>query len=112
EIKSEVNQPHVFTAILRFGVGRNTPDIPFGHLLRDSRVTLTARAASGLPLTPTTNFSGSCGAGSCNRLERNSGRGPMTFNVDLLAEKSFRHGNMKYGAFVRTTNLLNRTNCV
>lgn len=112
EIKSEVNQPHVFSAILRFAVGQNTPDIRFGDLLRNSRLTLTARAASGLPFTPTTNFSGSCGAAACNRLERNSGRGPMTFNVDLLAEKDFRHGNLRYGFFVRTTNLLNRTNCV
>jgi hypothetical protein len=112
EIKSEINQPHTFSTVLRFAAGRSAPAIPLGELLRDARMTVTARAASGLPFTPTTNYSGSCGPGACNRLERNSGRGPMTFNMDLLAEKSFRHSNMGYGVFVRTTNLLNRTNCV
>lgn len=112
EIASEIDQPHVLTGVLRFQVDGDPPDIPFGALLANTTLSLTTRIASGLPFTPTTSFSGDCTAADCDRLTRNSGRGPTTIDTDLLLRKNFRHRNVRYGAFVRITNLLNRKNCV
>lgn len=106
EIRSEIDQPHVFNGTLRFRVGEEEPDIPLGSLLRNGTLSFIVRAASGLPYTPQLNFSGS------DRLQRNSGTSPATFRVDMLANKNFQHGNMKYGVFLRVTNLLDNRNCI
>ncbi len=109
EITSEIDQPHVFNASVFFRVGNEEP---FGNsllnsIVRNSNVTFTVRASSGLPFTPTLDFSGF----GDNQLEQNSGRGPSRFQVDLLAGKDFNISNLRYGAFVRVVNLLDTKNC-
>jgi outer membrane receptor protein involved in Fe transport len=108
EIRSEIDQPHVFNATLTFLAGEETPNIPLGSLLRNASASLTLRASSGLPYTPTTDFTGF----GDSQLERNSGRGPSRFQVDLFAAKDWRVGSLRYGAFLRVANLLDTRNCI
>jgi hypothetical protein len=108
EIRSEIDQPNLFTGILRFEFDEQVPRWPLARVLKHSKFTLTSRAASGLPYTPALTFSGS----PSDRLERNSGTGPSTWSVDLRAEKGWRAGNLRYSGFVSVTNLLDRRNCV
>lgn len=107
EIRSEIDQPHVFNGVLRFQVGDEVPDIPFGEWLRNSNLSFIVRAASGMPYTPQLDPEG-----DELRVERNSGTGPWTMRVDALLSKEFRHANLRYGFFVRIDNLLNRDNCI
>src|SRR5690606_4933710 len=83
EIRSEVDQTHVFNGVLRFAVRDNVPDIPLGGLLRNTSASITLRAASGLPYTPVLAY----GVGAA---ERNSGSSPATYNVNLLLRKDWR----------------------
>ena len=110
EITSSVDQPHVFNASLFFRVGNEEP---FGNgvldaIVRNANAAITLRAASGLPYTPTLNFTGL----GTQQLAQNSGRAPGTFRVDLLAAKDFQVSNLRYGVFVRVDNLLDTRNCV
>jgi len=109
EITSEVDQPHAFNASLLLRVDNRAPQIRFGNLLRNTYATLTTQARSGFPYTPTTTFGG---FGDQGQQERNSGRGPATFQTDILAGKDLNFGGIKYGAFVRIQNLLDRENCI
>jgi hypothetical protein len=111
EIRSEIDQPHKFTGVLRFQVDEQTPELrvrgfDVGRFARNSRLTLTSNASSGLPYTPTISF------GGLERLERNSGTAPATWQIDLYAEKKWRSGNLLYGAFVTVNNLTDRKNCL
>lgn len=109
EITSEVDQPHVFNGALRF-VARN--EAPFDlDVLRYTTLSLVARAASGLPYTPTAPGTQTLGF-SPDRRDLNSGRSPSTFQLDLLAQKEFQLGNVRYGAFLQVVNLTDRENCV
>lgn len=109
EIRSEIDQPHVFNAALMFRVGQESPDFQFGNLLRNSYLTVTTRAGTGLPYTPTFTF---FGFGDQGQSDRFSGRGPSSFQMDLLAGKDLQIANLRYGAFVRVINLTDRKNCV
>jgi hypothetical protein len=106
EIRSSIDVPHVLNGVLRLAVGNNTPGIPLGEWLRNTSLSVIARGASGLPYTPQIDFSGN------QRLERNSGTAPFNFNVDAYAGKDWRQANMRYGVFVRGTNLFDRRNCL
>jgi len=110
EIRSEVDQPHVFNASVSVRVGNEEP---FGNgildaLVRNSNVTFTFQASSGFPYTPTLDFAGF----GASQLEQNSGRGPSRFQINLLAGKDFNIANLRYGAFVRVNNLLDTQNCI
>ena len=109
EITSEIDQPHVFNAALYLRVDNDTPDFRFGNLLRNSYFTLTTRAASGLPYTPTNCLTG---VGANCQLPVNSGRAPATASTDVMLGKDFQTANLRYGAFLRVTNLLDQENCV
>ena len=109
ETRSEIDQPHVFSGVLRFAVGEDTPDMPFGNALRHTNLSFVVRAASGLPYTPTLTFSG---LGDLGQTERYSGRMPSTFSMDMQVRKDFRLNNLRYGAFVNVNNLTDRVNCV
>ena len=109
EITSEIDQPHVINASLLFRVTDRAPAIRWGDLLRNTYLTITNRAASGLPYTPTRCFSGI--GGQC-QFDVNAGRGPATMQTDLLAGKDFRISNVRYGAFARVVNVFDRKNCV
>ena len=113
EIRSEIDQPHLFTGVLRFAFDRQVPNFRFARALRNSSIAFTTRAASGLPYTPCT-VTGNPNSFTCSaadRQERNSGTGPATWSVDLRAEKGWRTGNLRYSGFVQVNNLLNRQNC-
>jgi outer membrane receptor protein involved in Fe transport len=110
EIRSEVDLPVALNASVFFRVGNERP---FGNALLDAIVnntsaTITAQARSGFPYTPTLTY---YGIGTNAQLERNSGRAPGTFNVDLQANKDFRLSNLQWGVFLRVTNLLDKVNC-
>ncbi len=109
EITSEIDQPQVFNASLLFRIDQETPKFRFAQYLKQTYLTMTARAASGLPYTPTTNF---FGFGDQNQGAINSGRGPATFQVDLLMGKDFRLSNTRYGVFARVANVFDRKNCL
>jgi outer membrane receptor protein involved in Fe transport len=104
EIISEIDQPHVLNGVLRFQTGDESP---LGAWLRNTMATVVLRMASGLPFTPILDEEG-----DNIRLERNSGRGPMTWRVDLLLQKNFEFRGVYYGLFFRVTNLFNTTNCI
>jgi outer membrane receptor protein involved in Fe transport len=111
EITSEIDQPHAFNASVYFKVDDRAPQFRYAELLRNSYLTFTARAASGIPYTPTLNFVNS-GVADDNRLQENSGRSPSTFQIDLLAGKDFQLSNLRYGVFARVANLTDRKNCL
>ncbi len=108
EIPCEIDQPHTFSGVLRFAVGQDAPNVPFGNWLRNSNLTLTARANSGFPYTPTLSFSG---IGNQNQLERFSARAPSTFSMNMYMRKDFSINNLRYGAFVSINNLTDAENC-
>jgi outer membrane receptor protein involved in Fe transport len=110
EIRSEIDLPASFNASVTFRVGNEQP---FGiglldAIVRNAGATVTLQARSGFPYTPQLNTNG---LGSNNRLERNSGRAPGTFNVNLQAEKNFWLTNLQWGVFLRVSNLLDKVNC-
>ena len=108
EVRSEIDQPHLLTGILRFAVAEKTPTFQFGRLLKNSTLTFTSNLASGLPYTPCGTFV--CGPN--DRGERNSGTSPAVWTMDMLAQKRFKTGNLSYGLYLTVTNLLDRRNCV
>lgn len=108
EIRSEIDRAHVFNGSLIFRVLEEAPEMPFGAALRNTTVSFTVRASSGFPYTPQLTWTGS----PSDRLERNSGTSPSTFQVDVLASKNWRWANLKYGAFLRIVNLTDAKNCV
>jgi len=114
EIRSEIDIPHRFNGILRFAAGAEVPDIPGGSALKYSDLAVTLSAQSGIPYTPTTTFRGGTGTAAGNslfQLERNSGRGPAAWWVNLRAQKGVRVGNLIYSAFLQVDNLFDRKNC-
>lgn len=118
EIRSEIDIPHRFNGVLRFAAGQETPELRLGDLdfssaLRHTSLVLSLQAQSGIPFTPTTTFTGglTLGGNAVNQLERNSGRGPATWTVDLRASKGFQFGEIIYSGFVQVDNLLDRENC-
>lgn len=106
EFRSEADRPHVLTGVLRLSAREETPDLPLGEWLRNSTIAVTSTISSGLPYTPTVDIRGR------QRRERNTGRAPTTFTTNLQATKDFRIANLKYGAFLRVTNLFDTKNCV
>lgn len=109
EITSEIDQPHVFNASLFFRIDDRSPEMRYGNLLRNSSLTVTTRAFSGLPYTPTRDF---VSFGATEVGDPNTARGPASFIVDLQAGKSFRVANVEYGVFTQVRNLLDTKNCV
>ena len=90
EITSEINQPHVFNSTLGFIFGDETPfGSGFWHgLIRNSTLSIVARAASGLPYTPATPDNTLLGFGADDvRRELNSEQQPATFIMNLLLQK-------------------------
>jgi outer membrane receptor protein involved in Fe transport len=110
EIRSEVDLPASFNASVFFRVANERP---FGiglldEIVRNASATVTVSARTGFPYTPTLT---NTGIGVNAQLERNSGRQPGVFVMDLNADKNFRLSNLRWGAFVRISNLLNTVNC-
>lgn len=114
EIRSEIDQRHVFNGSLRFVFGDETPASGFLHsVIRNTTLSFVARLASGLPYTPTAASDALTGFGADdNRFDLNSGTAPTTFTLNVLAQKDFRVSNVSYGVFLRVTNLTDRKNCI
>ncbi len=109
EIRSEIDQPHVFNASLFFQVGNEPPsDAWWGQVFRNGAVSISASARSGFPYTPTLSFSGF----GDDQLEVNSGRAPGVFRMDAQISKDFTLSRLRYGAFLRIANLLDTQSCV
>jgi outer membrane receptor protein involved in Fe transport len=110
EVKSEIDIPVTLNASVFFRVANEDP---FGNAILDAIVrnlstTVTVQARSGFPYTPTLTFSG---LGNNAQLERNTGRAPGIFNVDIMASKDFRLSNLQWGVFLRVSNLLDNVTC-
>jgi len=119
EIRSEIDIPHRFNGVVRFAAGAEPPEIriggaDIGSILRRTSVVVSLQAHSGIPYTPTTSFSGGLAAGgnALFQLERNSGRGPASWSVDLRASKGVTIGDVVYSAFIQIDNLFDRKNCL
>ncbi|HEY8470429.1 MAG TPA: TonB-dependent receptor [Longimicrobiales bacterium] len=112
EYPSEVDQPHVFRGVLRFAVLDEAPEAlgALGGLVRNSNLSITVRAESGLPYTPITSGFGLSNAEA--RQTINSGRAPFTWRIDLRAQKSIDIGNVRYQLYADVFNLLDRKNCI
>jgi outer membrane receptor protein involved in Fe transport len=92
ELRSEINQAHVFNGSFRVIFGQETPfGGGFWHgFFKNSTVSLIARLASGLPYTPSPPGNQLLGfAADDVRLEANSGTMPATFRLDALLRKDF-----------------------
>ncbi|MDQ6886335.1 MAG: TonB-dependent receptor [Gemmatimonadota bacterium] len=108
EIRSDIDQTHAINAILTFAVLDQAPSFRFASLLKNASLSFTGRYQSGYPYTPSLTFTGNTN----DRLDRNSGTGTSIFRVDMEAEKGWYVSNVRYGAFVRVANLLDRKNCL
>ncbi|MBA4070656.1 MAG: hypothetical protein C0497_02310, partial [Gemmatimonas sp.] len=107
ELRSDIDQNHQLGGSVSFIVANRTPGIWGGRYLRNSSISFTTRLASGFPYTPSLTFTGNAG----DRLERNSGTAPLTFTINMQAQKDWTVSNVRYGAFMRISNLLDRKNC-
>jgi TonB dependent receptor/Carboxypeptidase regulatory-like domain/TonB-dependent Receptor Plug Domain len=112
ELIADIDQPHRFNAVLRYGVRNDVPHFAGASLLRNVSASLAYRFVSGFPYTPNAaqTLGGIQGGGSVKDI--NSGRAPSTQNVDMNLQKNFVLTNVTYGAFVQVSNLLNRRNCI
>lgn len=108
EVVSDIDQPHVFNTALIFQAGHEAQNSIVSRLLKDVSTSLTFRAQSGLPYTPTLDFQGA----GLNQLVRNSGRGPSTFEIDWQLSKDFTISNLRYGLTVQVLNVTDRKNCI
>ncbi|MHB1097314.1 MAG: TonB-dependent receptor [Gemmatimonadaceae bacterium] len=107
EIRSDLDQNHQLGGSVSFIVASRTPEIWGGKYLKNSSVSFTTRLSSGFPYTPSLTFTGN----SADRLERNSGSAPLSFTINMQAQKDWTVSNVRYGAFFRVSNLLDRRNC-
>lgn len=108
EIPSEIDQPQQLSASLLFRVGDEQPDIPGGVVLKNAALSVVGRYRSGFPYTPTLD---EFGFGTA-QLNRNSERGPSTWDVDLRASKAFWWGNVLYDFYLQVQNVFDVENCV
>ncbi len=113
ETVADVDQPQRFNATLTYAVREDLPVLPLGagRVLKNARATLTYNLTSGIPYT-LSRGSGVGQIGANNSSDINGARQPSTQSVDLLLDKAFRIGNVRYSGFLRVTNLLDRKNCV
>lgn len=107
EIRSDIDQNHQLGGSISFIVANRTPGIWGGQYLKNSSIAFTTRLSSGFPYTPSLTFTGN----AADRLERNSGSAPLTFTINMQAQKDWTVANVRYGAFLRVSNLLDRKNC-
>jgi len=108
EVRSDVDQPHVFNGSLIFQTANDMPNSILGRLARDISTSIVFRAQSGLPYTPTLTFQGQ----GLSQLVRNSARGPTTYQVDWSFSKNFTVSNLRYGFTLQVLNVTDRKNCI
>ncbi|HWR84145.1 MAG TPA: TonB-dependent receptor, partial [Candidatus Deferrimicrobium sp.] len=108
EYPLDFDQRHTVTAVLNYRVPAGWQGRAFGMKLPSAwAVTMVGHYGSGLPYTPTD--------ASGNRLgERNEGRLPANYTVDMRLNKDFSFGGGKQplSFFVEVDNLFNRHNVI
>jgi outer membrane receptor protein involved in Fe transport len=109
EIPSEIDRPHVLNASVFLRVGNQAVSgrRMLDAVLRNTHLSFTLQAASGLPYTPILSFYG----GQWSRAGQNSGRGPATARIDAFAAKDFLFTEMRVGVFLRVLNLFDQQGC-
>ena len=114
ETVADIDQTYKVNTSFFLQVREDIPTLPFnaGKLLRNARATITFNRTAGIPYTPVRAASfGTVGA-FANAADINSGRQPPVSQFDLLLDKGFRIGAVRYSGFLRVANLFNRVNCV
>ncbi len=114
ETVADIDQTYRFNTSFFMAVQNDIPAMPadLGRFLRNSRATITFNRTAGLPYTPSrANSFGNVGATN-NASDINAGRQPATSQFDLLLDKGFRVGQVRYSVFLQVNNLFDRVNCV
>jgi outer membrane receptor protein involved in Fe transport len=113
EIPSEIDRPHVLNAAVYFRVGNEDASgyAVVNTIVRNTQLSLTLQAASGIPYTPTYSFYNYVWSSPSARGPRNSGRGPSTLRIDAFAAKDFPLATLRLGVFLRVVNLLDQRVC-
>lgn len=114
ETVADIDQTYRVNTSVFLQARENVPTLPFnaGRLLKNSRATLTFSQVAGIPYTPIRAASFGTVGNIANAADINSGRQPSTSQVDLLLDKGFRIGAVRYSGFLRVSNLFDRKNCV
>jgi hypothetical protein len=114
ETVADIDQSYRVNTSFFLQVREDIPSLPMnmGRFLRNSRATVTFSLNAGIPYTPTRAASFGQVGGTANSSDINAGRQPATSQVDLLLDKGFRIGAVRYSGFLRVSNLFDRANCV
>ena len=114
ETVADIDQTYRFNTSFFLQVREDIPTLPLGagKLLRNGRATITFNRTAGIPYTPVRASSFGTVGTFANASDINSGRQPATSQFDLLLDKGFRVGAVRYSGFLRVSNLFDRKNCV
>ncbi len=114
ETVADIDQTYRFNTSFFLQVREDIPSLPFnaGKLLRNGRATITFNRTAGIPYTPVRAASFGTVGTFANAADINSGRQPAISQFDLLLDKGFRIGAVRYSGFLRVSNLFDRANCV
>jgi hypothetical protein len=111
ETLSEVDQAHNFNVTLNTAFQTQVPEFRFSRLLRNTQASLTYRYRTGVPYTPIRGNNPGGLFTQQNIGDINSARQPSVQTMDANLNKGFRIANVRYSAFLRISNLLDRANC-
>jgi hypothetical protein len=111
ETLSEIDQAHNFNVSLTSSFMKEVPDFRFSRLLRNTQASLTYSFRTGAPYTPIRGVSPGGLFTLQNQGDINSARQPSVQNVNANLNTGFSIANVRYSAFLRITNLLDRENC-
>ena len=114
ETVADIDQTYRVNSTFFLQVREDIPTLPLnaGKLLRNARATITFNRTAGLPYTPVrANSFGNVNAAAASS-DINAGRQPATSTINLLLDKGFRIGSVRYSGFLRVDNLFDRANCV
>ncbi len=117
ELIADIDQTHRLNVSFIFATLNDVPELNVfgrnaGALLRNTNASLTFSWASGFPYTPVRGITLGQVGNLANATDINSGRAPSTQTVNLIMRKDLQVKNVRYGAFLRVSNLLDRRNCV
>jgi outer membrane receptor protein involved in Fe transport len=99
------DRPHLFNLNLNYHLPENEGPLVFGaHPFENTICDLVVRASSGAPYTPTLN------GRTVSYIQKNSGRMPTTYSVDMELSKEWRVGPATLTAFVEILNLTDHKN--
>ena len=114
ETVADIDQTYKVNTSFFLQVREDIPTLPFnaGKLLRNARATITFNRTAGVPYTPVRATSFGNVNSAAASADVNAGRQPATSQFDLVVDKGFRIGAVRYSGFLRVANLFNRANCV